>query len=379
MKFVLTGLLFAVAAVNLPLAAAQETAARTVKTAAANESVTHQEMVDRSIKFLREKGQAEDGSFSGESEIGPTGLVVTALLASGLESDDPMVAKGLKYLESFIQPSGGIHKPESLHRNYATCISMMAFAGANESGRYAGVLARAEAFVKGIQWDASEGKDEDDPFWGGAGYGSHSRPDMSNTSYLIDALRQLGRGSEDKSMQQALAFISRCQNIKSEHNQSEFAEKIGDGGFYYTVAAGGESKAGVEDNGGLRSYGSMTYAGLKSMIYAGVSQDDRRVKAAITFLQKNYDLESNPGMGQQGLYYYYHTMAKAFDAIGQKHFVDADGKKHDWKSDIRGKLAGVQRPDGSWVNDTTRWMEGDPNLVCGYALLALSYCKPDEK
>ncbi|GAB5402388.1 MAG: terpene cyclase/mutase family protein [Aureliella sp.] len=339
---------------------------------------SHQDMVNRSVEFLR-SSQADDGSFSGKVGLGPTGLVVTGLLASGVSADDPMVTKGLKYLQSHVQPSGGIHKPESLHRNYATCIAMMAFARANESGKYDALLSRAETFVKGIQWDASEGKSKDDPFWGGAGYGSHSRPDMSNTSYLIDALHDLGRGSDDEAMLQALAFISRCQNLDTKHNQSEFADKIGDGGFYYTVAAGGESKAGVEENGGLRSYGSMTYAGLKSMIYAGVSKDDRRVTAAIEFLRKNYDLESNPGVGQQGLYYYYHTMAKAFDAVGQPHFVDAAGEKHDWKTEIRNQLAKAQRDNGSWVNDTTRWMEGDPNLVCGYALLALSYCKPDGK
>ena len=37
-------------------------------------------------------------------------------------------------------------------------------------------------------------------------------------------------------------------------------------------------------DGGLRSYASMTYAGLKSMIYAGLDRDDPRVKAALTYI-----------------------------------------------------------------------------------------------
>ncbi|HBE70454.1 MAG TPA: hypothetical protein DDW52_20080 [Planctomycetaceae bacterium] len=345
---------------------------------ATSDEAIHSRMVKRSVAFLREKGQAEDGSFSSKAGVGPTGLVVAALLDSGLKVDDPMVARALRYLEQHIQPSGGIYAEGSLHRNYSTCITMMAFARANEDGRYDKALSRAEAFVKGLQWDESEDRDPSDPYYGGAGYGSHSRPDMSNTSYLIDALHDIGRGSEDPAMQRALAFISRCQNLDTEHNDSEFADKIGDGGFYYTVAAGGESKAGVEANGGLRSYGSMTYAGLKSMIYAGVSQDDRRVKAAVKFLRENYDLESNPGVGQQGLFYYYHTMAKAMAAVGAPEFEDADGKKHNWRAELRKKLAKLQREDGSWVNGTTRWMEGDPNLVCAYSLLALSYCKPEK-
>ncbi len=94
------------------------------------------------------------------------------------------------------------------------------------------------------------------------------------------------------------------------------------------------------------------------------------------FLSRHYDLNSNPGVGQQGLFYYYHTMAKALDAFGQSRFLDAAGRPHDWKAELRSKLVELQRPDGSWVNSTTRWMEGDPNLVTAYALLALSYCRP---
>ena len=67
----------------------------------------------------------------------------------------------------------------------------------------------------------------------------------------------------------------------------------------------------------------MTYAGLKSMIYAGVRPDDPRVKAALKWIDMHYDLKSNPGMGDAGLYYYYHTFAKALDALGYDEFVDS--------------------------------------------------------
>ena len=39
-------------------------------------------------------------------------------------------------------------------------------------------------------------------------------------------------------------------------------------------------------------------------------------------------------------------------------------------------LAKRQKEDGSWTNPVDRWFEGDPNLVTGFALMALSYCKP---
>jgi squalene-hopene/tetraprenyl-beta-curcumene cyclase len=221
-------------------------------------------------------------------------------------------------------------------------------------------------------------KSPDDFNYGGAGYGSSSRPDLSNTSFLIDALHSLGRGDEDPAMQKALIFVSRCQNLESPQNTSPFAAKVNDGGFYYTVAAGGQSMAGKEPDGGLRSYGSMTYAGFKSMIYAGLKRDDPRVKAAFEWIEKHYTLDENPGMGQQGLFYYYHTFAKALAATGDEHIVAADGKSHDWKAELAKKLIALQNEDGSWINKTTRWFEGDPNLVTAYALLCLSYCNADE-
>ena len=46
----------------------------------------------------------------------------------------------------------------------------------------------------------------------------------------------------------------------------------------------------------------MTYAGLKSFLYAGVGKDDPRVKAAIEWVRKHYTLDENPNMGANGLW-----------------------------------------------------------------------------
>ena len=112
------------------------------------------------------------------------------------------------------------------------------------------------------------------------------------------------------------------------------------------------------------------------MIYAGVKSDDPRVKAAMKWIQQHYDVSTNPGMGTSGLYYYYHVFAKALDAAGVKELIDAEGKRHDWRHDLLAELAKRQQPDGSWLNEDSRWLEGQPSLVTGYSLLALSYCKP---
>jgi len=177
-------------------------------------------------------------------------------------------------------------------------------------------------------------------------------------------------------MKNVLRFVSRCQNLETENNTTPFAAKIGDGGFYYTPAAGGTSQAGLAANGGLRSYGSMTYAGLKSMIYAGVKKDDPRITAALSWIRRNYSVSRNPGLGQQGLYYYYHTFAKSLAVLNLDFLEDNGGVAHDWRAELFEQLSRLQKPNGSWVNRAPRWYEGDPNLSTAYTLLALSYCQP---
>lgn len=351
-------------------------------TAAAAESQSidkakYEQAVAKAIAFMKTKGQAEDGSFSKSSGPGVTALAATAMLRNGVPAEDPAVAKALKYLEGFVHADGGVYATGSTNRNYETCLAVLCFKEANNDGRYDKLLKGADAFLKGLQWDQEEGKDVSDPYYGGAGYGGHQRPDLSNTTFLIDALRSTGNDADSEAIQRALVFVSRCQNLETEHNTTPFAAKNPDGGFYYTPAAGGTSQAGTTDEGGLRSYGSMTYAGLKSMIYAGLDANDKRVKAALEWLSKNYDLSENPGMGASGLYYYYHTFAKALDAAGQDAFTDSAGVKHNWRAELVDVLAERQQADGSWINETPRWLEGDANLVTGYALLALSYCKPE--
>ncbi len=343
----------------------------------ASSAEAYAKAVDRAVQFLQTKGQAPEGSYAGYTGPGVTAVVTTGLLRNGRSPDDPLVARSLEYLESFIQPDGGIYRKEGLYRNYETCLAMLCFEEANRDGRYDDVLEKTDRFVKGLQWDESESIDRSHNSYGGAGYGKHKRPDLSNTSFLLDALRAVGNGPNDEAVQKALVFVSRCQNLETEHNTTQFAAKNPDGGFYYTPAAGGVSMAGETPNGGLRSYGSMTYAGLKSMIYAGVGPDDPRVKAAFDWIQKHYDIETNPGMGKAGLYYYYHTFAKALDAMGVDVVEDADGVKHDWRRELLEELVSRQRPDGAWVNDEPRWLEGEPTLVTGYALLALAYCRPE--
>ena len=81
-------------------------------------------------------------------------------------------------------------------------------------------------------------------------------------------------------------------------------------------------------------------------------------------------------MGTAGYYYYLHTFAKALATIGDEHVVDDQQVRRDWRSELTAALADRQQDNGSWLNENSRWMEGDPHLVTSYALLALAYWQP---
>jgi len=116
----------------------------------------------------------------------------------------------------------------------------------------------------------------------------------------------------------------------------------------------------------------MTYAGLKSMLYAQLDKEDYRVQAAIEWARRNYTLDENPGMGPEGHFYYLMMFAKAHTAYGEPTVTTAEGTTHNWRVDLINKLAATQKEDGHWVNDAHgRYMESLPELVTAYSLISL--------
>jgi squalene-hopene/tetraprenyl-beta-curcumene cyclase len=344
------------------------------------------EVVTKAINYLKST-QDKDGSWSANKSLGITAIALTGMLRTGkVTPNDPVAEKALKFIESLVNPKAGHiagKDPAPQLQNYVTSVNVLALLTANRADKYKTIIGDAVKFLKKLQWDEEKGKTKADDFYGGAGYDSKQRPDLSNTQYFLDALKEAGVTKEDPALKKALVFVSRCQNLKSEHNDRPWAGKINDGSFIYTAATEGVTK--VDDNAKADDprpgYGSMTYAGIKSLIYCGVSKDDVRVKKAYEWIQKNYSVDANPGMpdkrSEWGLYYYYNTMGKCLSVLEIDVVVDAKGKKHDWRKDITAALKKRQHKDGSWGGDP-HWMEGDPNLVTGYALMALSYCRPKE-
>jgi len=314
----------------------------------------------------------------------PVSLAVTALAVKALVQSDPgaiqtpAVRRGLRTIIDSAGPDGQFG--EGAMTNYVTATVVSALSNVDE---FAGTerLQAGVRWLQRAQWDDSEGVATNQDWYGGAGYGRRGRPDLSNTQMMLEAMYDAGVSPSEPAYQRAVTFLSRTQNLR-ETNPAAWAGD--DGGFVYTPAGNGESMASEYAGEGrygekmpegaprsLRSYGSMTYAGFKSMLYAGLSPDDERVRAAYEWIRRHWSFEENPGLGQQGLFYYYHAMARAL-RVGQQHLVvDTNGTSHNWREELIDAVAARQQPDGSWINEEERWLEGESALVTAYAMLAL--------
>jgi squalene-hopene/tetraprenyl-beta-curcumene cyclase len=331
-----------------------------------------QEVLNKALGYLK-TSQGKDGSFAPKlAGPGVTALVVAGLVRNGVSPTEPVVAKSLAYLESQVKKDGGIYN--KFLANYTTSVAIMAFKDANQGGKYDKIIQDAGSFLKGIQKETAS----KDPAFGGFGYDATKRPDLSNTIFTVDALLAAGIPKNDPAIQKALKFIGRCQNLPGEFNDQPFARKTtkdDEGGFTYLPFDSDDNPHRTPD-GGLRSLGGMTYGGLKSFLYAGVSKDDPRVQAALAWVRRHWTLDENPGMGTKGLYYYYHTFGKAMQVWGEDRFADAKGTKHDWRRELFDALKSRQRAEGSWSNTCDRtFFEVDPDLATAFAILSLSYCR----
>jgi squalene-hopene/tetraprenyl-beta-curcumene cyclase len=340
-----------------------------------------QEAIDRGLAYLR---STQDPAGGWTPKYGPA---ITAIVGQAFAQDarhgpkSPIVQKAVARVLDARQKDGGIYTPGMNLENYQTAVALM-FLTTVRDEKTSAAIADAQRFLTNLQYDDHEKYTIDNPWYGGAGYtptDRPKRPDLSNTQMMVEALHQSGLPPNDPAYQKALTFITRCQNLAATNDQKFAKDGSNDGGFIYSPANEGESKASEEvretPRRELRSYGSMTYAGFKSMLYAGVDRKDPRVKAAYEWIRRNYTLDGNANMpaaqSKQGLYYYYHVFAKALKAWGEPTVTDPQGNVHNWRLELIRKLVSLQRDDGSWVNAADRWNEGDPNYVTALAILSL--------
>ena len=343
--------------------------------------------IEKGVKYLYQNQNAT-GWWTDSELPALTGLALVALKMSNVSSLDAKYEserrRAYDYLVSLAKSDGSIHDGRLI--NYNTACSLMAFSVSNDE-RYRALIEKARAYIAGSQIDLGDSGKQDNPNDGGVGYNDkYDHSDMNNTLMAIEAMRLSESALQKKDQGKKLLkhdldwkalehFLASCQNLPELSNNPNLSNKAEDrGGFIYHP---GESKAGeVTDEKtkrvALRSYGSISYAGMMSFAYAKVSKDDERVSAVIDWLSNNYTLNENPGMGQEGLYYYFHLMSKALTAHGVKTLKGPESELIDWRNQLAVKLISLQNKDGSWKNSNKRWMEGDSNLTTSYVLVALS-------
>lgn len=353
---------------------------------------------DTASQWLISK-QGDEGAWKagGYPSTAYTALCVYALAGAPEElrkGYDAAIDKGIKFLLSKVDDDGSIAEADGTYRSYATSLSLMAMSTANKE-KYREEIKKAQDYLTGKQ--VKEGV-----FKGGSGYGDkkHGKDgklvdnpaaDLSNSSFVAEALEKSGLPKDSEYWKNIIAFVAASQN-NSETNTDPAALKAmaekkikngNDGGIRYSPLESRSTEEKLEDGSVLlRSYGSMTYAGLKTYLFANLKKDDPRIKAAVDWIKSHYMLDGHPGFDFDqvkrteltGIYYYYMMMARGLDAYGENPFVTANGVKHDWAKEMAEKLIGLQQAEGQkvWKNDHSRWEEGDPIVVSSYVLIAYS-------
>ncbi len=355
-------------------------------------------------KFLLGRRDDATGSWdpTGPISAGYTAFGALAIIATTPKESvggDPTIRKALEFIRGKQKDDGSIYSnPQFI--NYETAVCVAAFAGARIS-EFGAIQRKGRDYLVASQVHA----DESSLSYGGFPYTSKSDPtapsDLSNAQFAAGALHDAGLEADSPLWTRLITYLAKVQN-RSETNTTvvrrtdkELKADVeivsgNDGGAGYGP---GMSKSGLvkREDGKyeVRSYGSMTYALIKCLLFAGVKADDPRVVAAVGWISKHFVLDRNPGFeatdnpaknGQQGYYYYLLTMCRALaeheKATGKAlTVVDADGKTHDWRREASAKLVSLQTADGSWVNPVDRWEEGNPLVVTSYAVQALAICQ----
>jgi squalene-hopene/tetraprenyl-beta-curcumene cyclase len=351
----------------LPSAAFAQSKPPAVSSRSGLSAETRQRLIaalNKAETYLRQQ-QKPDGTF--DANPGISALAATAILRQPGKSKDAqlqIVGKTLDGLARLAKPDGGIY--DKMIPHYITAVSTMALvAGGRPEDRP--LIEKARVYLADNLLDEGEGVKPDEFWYGGMGYGNTTRADgrradIISLEYALRAMKEADLPENNAVWQKAITFLQRAQN-HSETNDQKWAAN--DGGFVYYPGFS------YHTDGGTRSYGSATYAGVLSYSWANVKKDDDRVQAVAKWIRDNYTVDENPGMGQKTVYYYYMVFAKALQAIGEPTIVDARGRSHNWREELGRKLLSLQQPEGFWVNSVPDEMQDNKVLVTAFTRSAV--------
>ena len=337
--------------------------------------------IDRGLAWLAAH-QQKDGAWSDTQFPALTALPLQAFALRANPRHKDVSARACAFIMTCVQEDGGIYRTVPGRKggglsNYNTAICMTAL-HATGNPDYTRTVQAAREFIAGAQHFG------DDSYAGGFGYDrstGRAYADLLNTFYAARAMRETqdvedkrpaGEKRVDINWAETVKFIEQMQNKPG-------ADKDDSGGFFYKP---GESKAGTTTNEAgvvvFRSYASITYAGLLALVYANVSREDTRVVSAMDWAARHWSLEENPGMGAQGLYFFYNVLSKSLAASGRDLVPRPGADPVNWRMALADKLVKMQKIEadtgqGYWTNENGRFWEQNPVLCTAYAILALQY------
>lgn len=334
-----------------------------------------QKAISRGRAWLEEHQDAKTGAWGNPDQPALTAMALLAFLGDPSVSQPPTQSAHARRAYAFIRTQaredGGIYGKGLVVYNTALCLSCLLL---DDDEQSRALVPAAKRFLLKHQSGSGlrvESGDAVDAEGGGDG-----RPDFSRT---LDSLRQFQsdlntapsgeKGPSGLDLEAAIKFVQRCQtpskppeNLPSEAEPNDAPD---------VPPEKPAADAGPAGKVALRHSGVLSYDALLSLIYDPLEIDDTRVDAFLDWLDDNYTIEENPGLGTQGMFYYYHSIAKVLTIRRIDRFRLKSGTEIDWRTDLANKILAAQNKDGSWVNANGRWWENDPVLVSAYAMLTL--------
>ncbi|MCC7510262.1 MAG: terpene cyclase/mutase family protein [Planctomycetes bacterium] len=358
---------------------------------------TPQSTLQRACAWLW-KQQAADGGWHSEtyglmrSGQSLTPFVLHALLSVPEEQvirPDGGVEKGLAFIRTHTNSEGCLGRSDrdiADYPNHSTAYAVRCLVAAGNKAD-AKLIRQMCDYLLAQQFNAANGTDPQSHRWGGWGFGSDGGVmDIGHTRHVLEALHDAA-SLDAACAERAQSFLRLLQRHPAEWRvQPEVpgeapgdAGSTYDGGFYFSPTDTAMNKGRHQPAAGgraawYRSYATATCDGLLSLLAAGVSETDERVKAAASWLDKHPAIDHPAGIPQDDptpwyvAVHYYHVAvrAEAWRALG---------RKGDWKTQIERHLAASQRANGSFVNENSPLMkENDPVLCTALAVVALAHC-----
>ncbi len=299
-----------------------------------------QRSIDRGIAYLRKTQNARGGweEYSRQS-CGLSALCTLAMLNASVSREDPDIVRAIRYLRSF--------EPK---QTYSVALQTLVYCQLGAAGDLPRIRRNVEWLVQSQKTAGSADR------IGSWGYGKQlTSGDPSNSQFALLALG----AAQDRGITIDPTVFMRAHTYWINRQQSE-------GGWGY----------------GSRASGSMTCAGIASIIIAGSrvdpdvgnnqirccggsTSDEQAIEKGIQWLGSRFDVEGNPGVEAGTKFYYLYALERVGRLSGRR-FIG----ERDWYREGAEYLIKVQdQLQGFWSNVGA--METS-NIATSFALLFLS-------